>query len=158
MSEAASGPFRAKNAKRNLLNKLPMEMWREVLGCAKAGNYTRAMRVSGEYYTLMRASVRDLPLLPGNCDTETQRISLLRWAESRDDGSFAVVSFKADTPGCHLFVTMDWMFEKLKWVLPALGNKVKTPPAVRTSSFMSHVASAFPTGFIPFMWGHPGCP
>ena len=47
-------PFRARGAKRHLVNKLPCEMWREVLSCGKAATLSRSTHVSSEYYVLVR--------------------------------------------------------------------------------------------------------
>lgn len=52
-------PFVARDSNRHLLNELPCEMWKEVLGCARAEDYVQSMRVSGEFYVLMRLSVRE---------------------------------------------------------------------------------------------------
>lgn len=60
----SSQPFRAPRAKRHLLDKLPCEMWKEVLGCARADDYGQSKRVSGEYYVLMRLCTREIPLAP----------------------------------------------------------------------------------------------
>lgn len=52
-------PFRARGAKSHLVNKLPCEMWREVLSCGKAATLSRSTHVSSEYDVLVRSIVRE---------------------------------------------------------------------------------------------------
>lgn len=81
-------PFRYHTAKRRLLYTLPFEMWREVLGCARADDYLQSMWVSSEYYVLMRSSAREVLMAPwlgpSRCFVPVDVfVSARLWAKSR---------------------------------------------------------------------------
>lgn len=91
-------PFAARHAKRHLLSNLPFEMWKEVLGCARADDYVQSLRVSGEYYVLMRSSAREIPIAPdmaclGVVATRAYSSAKL-WAQARSGCRLARISLE----------------------------------------------------------------
>lgn len=122
MAETTPAPFHAHRAKRHLLNKLPAEMWEEVLGCGKESDYVRSRRVSGEYYVLMRASAREIPMAPLRGDEEALLKSLATWTAGRGHRRSGIRSVTIAYRG---FSQLPDLAKHSEWFIPVLKGQMQ---------------------------------